>query len=62
MVCVCVCVMQGSGLCLHRRTSVCHKLPPELKEKLVDFLPHVIGHSEKKNYLLNCYVAGVSRW
>ena len=43
-------------LCLHRRTSLCHKLPAELKEKLVAFLPHVIGHNEKKNYLCNCDV------
>jgi len=58
----CVCMMKGNGLCLHRRTSLCHKLTAELKEKLVAFLPHMIGHSKKKNYLCNCYVAGVSRW
>ena len=58
----CVCMKQGKVLCLHRRISLCHKLPTELKEKLAAFLPHVIGHSEKKNYLCNCYVAGVSRW
>ena len=43
-------------MCLHRRTSLCRKLPAELKEKLVASLSHVIGHSEKKNYLCTCYV------
>jgi hypothetical protein len=42
--------------------SLGHKLPAELKENFVAFLPHVIGLGEKKNYLCNCYVAGVSRW
>jgi len=41
----CVRMTQGNVLCLHRRTSLCHKFPAELKEKLVTFLPHVIGHS-----------------
>jgi len=58
---LCVHMKQGNGLCLHR-TSLCRKIAAELKEKLVAFLPHVIGHIEKKNYLCNCYVAGASRW
>ena len=55
-------MMQENGLCLQRRTSLCHKLPAILKEKVFVFLPHVIGHSENKNYLCNGYVAVVSRW
>ena len=42
--------MQGNGLSLHR-TSLCHKLPADLKQKLVAFLQHVIGHSDKNKYL-----------
>jgi hypothetical protein len=50
--CVCVCVMRKNGVCLHRRTSLCEKLPADF-EKLVAFLILVIWCREKNSYLLS---------
>jgi len=46
-------MMQRNGFRLHRRTSLCHKLPADFKEKLVAFQQSVTRLQKKNNCLLS---------
>jgi hypothetical protein len=46
-------MMQRNGFRLHRRTSLCQKLPADFKEKLVAFQRSVTRLQKKNNCLLS---------
>ena len=46
-------MVQRNELSLHRRTSICHKLPEGFEEKLVVFLRHVTETSKQNNFLMS---------